>query len=235
MKRLDRWLLEVLYPTGVECLVCGSASGGHVLCGDCQQALDAGRLYGTADGRCAAWRHEGAAAALVHRLKYRGNGMAAGLLASGMAEAAGELPTNAVITWVPASPKRLRERGVDHGRMLAAAFSEQTGLSCRALLRRTGERHTQQSLGREQRLKNVAGAFAAAEAVPETVILVDDVLTTGATAKECARMLRAAGARLVLIITATRAMEIGRTDEIYDEEMVGGAAGSAAADRRVPG
>lgn len=235
MKRLDRWLLEVLYPTGVQCLVCGRASRGMVLCRDCAEALDRSRYAGR-DADCrSVWRHEGAAAELVHQLKYQGIEAAAQLLAAGMEEALGDWPPDAVVTWVPVSRRRLRERGVDHGRLLARAFSERTGLPCRALLRRTGERHTQQGLGRAQRLQNVVGAFAAAEAVPQTVILVDDVCTTGATAAECTGVLRGAGAQRVLTVTATRAMEIGRTDRTDDEEIVDGAAAGNAADGGVSG
>lgn len=98
------------------------------------------------------------------------------------------------LTWVPSTRRRLRQRGVEIPRLLA-------GPEATALLRRVVERPDQTILGPAARRASPAGAFAAAGPAPPAVVLIDDVRTTGATAADAARALRAAGARRVLVAT----------------------------------
>ena len=144
---------------------------------------------------------------LIHRLKYQAVADCALPLARGMADMAQtmNLPPDTVVTWVTMPQRRLRERGIDHGRALAEETARQLGLPCRRLLTRRGEGHTQHGLNREARLKNLTGAFACGETLTRPVLLVDDVMTTSATARSCAASLKAAGAPEVVVITATQA------------------------------
>lgn len=202
IRRVLAALDAVVFPNGVQCLCCARASRGEVLCRLCRAQLEASLAPETETA--SVWWHEGTAAQLVHLLKYEGI-VTAEVLAAAMADKLGDVPEDLTVTWVPASEKRMRERGVDHGRMLAEALAQRIHRRAAPLLIRTGERHTQQGLDRAQRLTNVQGAFAAVGGASARVLLVDDVLTTGATARECARVLAAVGAQQVRVITATRA------------------------------
>jgi ComF family protein len=109
---------------------------------------------------------------------------------------------------VPIHPERRRERGFNQAEALGEAAAEALGLRCRPeLLARTRPTPTQVGLSAAQRRANVRGAFEAPAAGPaqlagKCVLLVDDLMTTGATLRACALALRRGGARAVLGLTA---------------------------------
>ena len=95
-------------------------------------------------------------------------------------------PPETVVTWVPMPETRRRERCIDHGKVLAEAVATRLNLTCRPLLfRLNANDKTQASLGRQAREANLSRAFAASEKIAFPVLLVDDVLTTGTTARRC--------------------------------------------------
>ena len=108
------------------------------------------------------------------------------------------------VTWVPGKPADMRRRGFDHAELLATELSTGLGLPCRGLLDRRRIPLDQAALSASERRANLAGAFQA-DLSPREVVLVDDVMTTGATAEACARALRAAGARTVHLLVACSA------------------------------
>ncbi len=98
------------------------------------------------------------------------------------------------LCWVPGRVRETRVRGFDHARLLAAELAKRSGLPLRGHLYRVDEESPDQTgLSAAQRASNLRDAFAA-HACRGVVGLVDDVVTTGATAAACARALRAAGA-----------------------------------------
>jgi predicted amidophosphoribosyltransferase len=111
-----------------------------------------------------------------------------------------------VITWVPLASARRRTRGYDQAEALARSVARLAGWTVRPLLRRVVETAPQARRGGGQRRRALRGAFRARDGVPGLVILVDDVLTSGATASECSRVLRAAGAVEVGVLTAARSL-----------------------------
>lgn len=199
-------LLRALYPERVVCVACGRPSNGELVCAACTKELEGLRLDGLR--LHAAYRYEGVAKKLVHRLKFDNVTAAATVLARAMAMDAVllHLPPDTVVTWVTMPEKRKRIRGIDHGQVLARAVALRLGLQARRLLIRS-EKHslrTQRGSSRARRLQNLQGLFTAEEHLPRHVLLVDDVTTTGATMQTCTQCLCQGGAR-VFGLTATRA------------------------------
>ena len=152
--------------------------------------------------------YEGPAAALVRGLKYRGAAGLAGPRAAQMAATAppGLLEAPAALVPVPLHPSRRRRRGFNQAERLAAALSRRTGMPVEDCLARRGPRGRQVGRGRAERMGGPPGAFAvrAGRPAPPTVVLVDDVATTGATLAACAAALRASGSRRLSAIAYAR-------------------------------
>ena len=148
--------------------------------------------------------------ASVHALKYDGVRELAGPLGAAMAtrwRAAGR--GGEALVPVPVHRQRLRERGYDQAALLATAVGGALGLPVMAALARTEATRAQHGLGRAARARNVAsrfvvpGPFVGAVA-DRWLVLIDDVVTTGATLSACARALMEAGAMGVSALTLAR-------------------------------
>lgn len=198
-------LEAVLWPQGVQCLCCDEAAGELLLCPVCASELSHLRLRGQAGPVRSVWAYRGCARQLVIGLKQECVKNCAAVLADEMANAVREmqLPAETVMTWVTMPESRKRIRGIDHGRTLCEAVAERAGLPARRLLERRHRVHTQRGLSAEQRQRNLTGSLACRERITVPVLLIDDVLTTGATTRICSEALRNAGAPCVYVLTAT--------------------------------
>ena len=111
-----------------------------------------------------------------------------------------------IITWVPLSRKRLRKRGYDQAEIIAAALGRKLGIPCVRLLAKTKDNPPQSRTGNARaRKKNAAGVYTCCDreaAENKTVLLVDDIVTTGSTLAECAGVLRKAGCKAVYAAAA---------------------------------
>lgn len=158
---------------------------------------------------------------LVHGLKYEGWRELAEIMGRAMArtvraeQGAGASRkgggTNLVVP-VPTTDRRIRERGYNQARLLADVVAHALDLALVEALRRGSAPSSQTTLSPRQRRENVRGAFRMLEGRGRSVdgrdvLLVDDVLTTGATAGEAARALVAAGATSVHLLTYARALQ----------------------------
>jgi ComF family protein len=161
--------------------------------------------------RSAAWLFEGAQHA-VHGLKYGGLPRIADDLATAMTPLRPDTDGPSALIPIPLARKRLRERGYNQSEVLARALARKWRIPVLPdLLVRTRETPTQTALTPGTRLANVRAAFAVANAQCPmindqwTLIIVDDVFTTGATLAEAARALEQAGATSIHGITFARA------------------------------
>jgi ComF family protein len=178
---------------------------GLPACGRCRRGLSpfvAGASLGP---------YEGPLRVAVHELKYRSRRRVASRLSEAMLDlpqVRAVLAGASVLVPVPLHPRRKRKRGFNQSELLAEELGRRAGLAtaAAALVRRT-DTPPQTGLSAARRRANVRGAFAVrrrALVAGRTVVLVDDVLTTGATAAACARALTQAGAREVRLLTAAR-------------------------------
>src|SRR6188472_4062689 len=113
-----------------------------------------------------------------------------------------------VVLPVPLHPARQRERGFNQATLLAELLSAHAAITCRPLLKRIRYTTTQIALDRSERMENLHNAFRLRKNTDVRglrVLLIDDVLTTGSTLSECARVLKRAGAKSVYAATAARA------------------------------
>ena len=215
-------MLDLLLPQ--RCVVCGS--GGTQLCAQCREELPriepplcarcgaptawpvercrecAGRRLGFATARAAVGYDEGARR-LVHAWKERGLRRLAAEAAALVTERV-PAPEVDAVTFVPSDRARRLKRGHNPAERLARELSAAWELPCLPLLERTRGGRQRGSSATERR--SVRGAFRATATAPRTVVVIDDVYTTGATAAATATALRASGARRVEAITFARAL-----------------------------
>ena len=220
-------LLDLVFPPA--CAACGAglaASAGEPWCPDCGGAVDPPDpccarcgLPGpegpcqacladppALDGLRAAAAFGGPLADAVHAFKYRDRPALARPLGRWLAARVAS-PPGALLVAVPLARGRRVARGYDQAALLAGWVGRATGLPVlRGALRRVRETPPQVGRSRAERAANVAGAFAAGAGVRgREIALVDDVVTTGATAEACARALKAAGAARVTLLALGRA------------------------------
>ena len=147
------------------------------------------------------------------RYKFRSTPGAAGILGDLLAECAAERFAGEfdAVTYVPVSRKRLRRRGYDQSRLLAEHACRRWDTEPMPLLRKITDNPAQSSLsGAAARRANVLGVYdSAGDCRGKRVLLIDDIVTTGETLKECARVLKGAGAADVLALTLARTREKG--------------------------
>ncbi len=146
----------------------------------------------------------------LYRFKFRGKRGLADPFAQLMAAAAekeGLLQKDTVIAFVPMDKKHRRQRGYNQSEELAKALGKRTGLPVKRLLERTQLKNsTQHTLSAKERRRNVKGAYRAAGDVKgKRILLVDDIVTTGATLRECAAVLYKAGAGEIATLCAAQA------------------------------
>ena len=213
--RCTDWLLELLYPS--KCMCCRKIlDGGGAICPACADKLTyldrpVPGVRGAA--RCeAVLCYEGDFREAFHRFKFGGMRRYAEDFGRWMARCVQDRLAGSydLITWTPVSERRRRERGYDQAELLCRVMARELSMKPVRTLRKLRHTQAQSGLsGRSARLGNVLGVYEAVE--PENfaglrVLLVDDVVTTGATLSEASRTLLSAGAGRVVCMTLAAAV-----------------------------
>lgn len=211
-----------------DCILCGAGSGDALLCGDCAHALppldtarcpvcalpvSGGSICGAClksppafDATLAVWRYGFPLDKLVQSLKYEHRLALAGFFAEAML--AHERPTGDLLLPLPLSPRRLAERGFNQAVEIARPLGRALGLPLEIdACRRTRETVPQASLPWKERRGNVRRCFECdVDLRGKSIIVVDDVMTTGATLDEFAATLKRHGATRVTNWVVARAV-----------------------------
>lgn len=219
----DECLSAMTHIDGVLCSICGerlsrpytlSPEDGETCCELCRRAQPPyvkAAAYGS---------YESGIRELIHLLKYDQVRPAAAVLGRMLAEAMGDLQLGfthgpVVVIPVPLFVKKLRQRGFNQSELIARSalkLLSSGGFDLNAgVLKRCRETQSQIGLSRHQRRENMRGAFVVArpeEITQREILLIDDVMTTGTTVSECARVLRRAGASKVYVATVARTLKV---------------------------
>lgn len=207
MRRLWRQFLGIFFPP--RCVLCRKLlkAGEEDLCGCCGRNTlrYSGRKRKTQflDSFAAVWYYEGTVRSSLLRFKFYG--------ARGYADSYGRLLADRIrreypegfdmLVWVPVSRLRRLRRGYDQSALIAAALSRELNTELVAALKKIRHTPPQSRISDvEKRKANVLGAYRAVKpekVVGKRILLVDDILTTGVTMSEAARILRSAGAQEV--------------------------------------
>lgn len=207
-------VLDLLFPP--KCPFCGVLlEKGALLCPACQRDLPwlsgpAAETQVELTGGCvSALRYQDKVRSAIHGYKFQGRSVRSKPFGRLTAQAIADRGlTGHLISWPSLSPKRLRGRGYDQAQLLAQTVGKELGLPVLRTVDKQ-ERPAQSGLeGEAERRANLLGAYTAV--APEnfqgkTILLIDDVVTTGATLSECARTLRLAGAGEILCATLAKA------------------------------
>lgn len=200
-------LWDLLFPPS--CILCGRLLEREEtdLCRKCREEAPEYRNRKSKlqflDSFTAVWYYEGNVRKSLLRYKFGGahaySGCYGRLLAMKVME---QIPGRFdIVTWVPISPLRRFRRGYDQGELLAKAVGSELGIETARLLRKVHHNLAQSGIrDHDQRRENVRGVYRAVSGktiAGRKVLLLDDILTTGSTAGEAARVLRAAGAKEV--------------------------------------
>jgi ComF family protein len=228
LKRLGRKILNSVLPGS--CLLCGADSPGSLLCPPCAGDLPLlpeticpicadQTTHGERCGAClretphfektlALFRYDFPADRIIHALKYGHQLAVATWSAQKLAERVANAPCDAIIP-LPLHPVRLRERGFNQSAEIAKALGARLNVPVdRSNVLRTRATPPQAELPHRARHKNVRGAFECrADFTGKRLLLIDDVMTTGATANECARVLKIHGAATVTVAVIARALK----------------------------
>ena len=212
-------IIEFIAPD--ECIICQKE--GACMCNECAIAVlkykkpaclfcNELNLDGRVCKRCRAknhiykstiaYRYGGASKELINLMKYQGRRSVARYLAKGLPQA--DLDDKTMITFVPSDGATRRKRGFDQAELIAKHYAKTQQIKCANLLARSSHER-QVGKSRKSRIENVKGNFVALKTITgKRIILIDDVVTTGATVSECAKVLKEAGAKGIEVLAVAK-------------------------------
>jgi|SRR3989344_4204823 len=217
LNKTKDWLLDILFPKF--CFGCGKE--GLYICKGCEVFLS--EIENTIPGLTSVWEYDGLMEKLIHKIKFDGRYHIIGeLIEKALEKIDLKLPDDTIITYVPMWKKKERRRGFNQSELIARKLGQLLGFAEQSLLEKVRDNRSQVGLGPRERLENVKDVFQTNfQFFPlrgisrrETIfnfknaLLVDDVYTTGATMKECAKVLRKAGVKNVYGFTLARKMRL---------------------------
>lgn len=195
-KLLCDWcILDAFEPVPSRCYHCKRLTSDFATCLACRRRAPLRHVWVKS-------QYSGVAKQLLHSFKFERARSAAPVIASAMYETLPYLPVNTILVPVPTATSRVRQRGYDQAVLLARSISKHTGLNMEIVLVRLTQSR-QVGADRQKRLKQLEAAFYIKK--PKTIkgadiLLVDDVVTTGATLEIVARNLKHAGAKSVCAV-----------------------------------
>lgn len=214
MKILER-ILDLIYPP--KCIFCEKVLKSGQICFDCKRDLPytvgegIRQKFAFVDACYSPFYYEGNVRESVLRYKFLGHRAYCteyGRILSEFIDKNLDCGSIDVISWVPLGKKRMRDRGYNQSELIAREISERLGLESFAVLKKIRDNMAQSKTATAaERAKNVSGAYMLTDTEhvrDKCILLIDDVVTTGSTLSECARVIKKAGAKRVFCATVAR-------------------------------
>lgn len=201
----DNCKSEITWLNGKVCSKCGDKlpENGSMICDNCK---DKDYFF---DSNVSCCYYSEKSAAIVKGLKYGNRKYYAKYIAKIMSLSKSTFENIDIITFVPVSKKRRRERGYNQSEEIAKCLGEIVNIEVKNLLVKTFDGKHQAKLSQAERLKNLAGSFELADGADteikgKHILIVDDVFTTGTTLNECSKVLKKAKPKKIASITFTK-------------------------------
>lgn len=211
-------LIHVFYP--LRCIECKSEIENGILCSKCRSRYEDFRCYkfnefaDGLDGVCTVYRYEGAIKKVFHKLKYWKKSFLLGPMSEEIISDFDNIPgawdfkryignnKYVVVTPIPTDMARRKNRGYDIPERIFKPWSKKFKYNWQETLLRKRNTKPQFGMDQEERIKNVSDCFSVkARLDGKTIVLVDDIFTTGSTMREAARVLKLNGAKRVIAFT----------------------------------
>lgn len=209
----EHCLDELPFNAGYVCSKCGRAiKEDYPVCLECKADMP------SYDEARSAFRYEGEMIRLIRKFKTGGKYLAEVFADSMLRFVHSDFSDADCLVYVPMTESAEKKRGYNQSRLLAEKISEKTKLPIKDALQKTRETAAQKELTRRERVQNLRGSFhltARKIFQGKKVILIDDVMTTGATSSEIARVLRGAGAKKIWLLTIA---SVARKEENSSEK-----------------
>lgn len=196
-------LLDILFPK--YCLGCGRE--GLYICKKCELFILEVNNFGSLTSF---WEYNGIIKEAIHQIKYNG---AYDIVRELVDKKDFEIEKDTIITYVPMYIKKQKKRGFNQAEIIAKEVGRKTGFLVVKMLEKIKETKDQAKLNREERLENLKDSFREARPLKKlrslmrgraSILLVDDVYTSGATMEECSKGLRKAGVKNISYFTLAR-------------------------------
>ncbi len=201
-------LIELLFPN--HCLLCNKQiKHSELLCEDCLNDLSSSPIALHENGEIFTayfyGRYDSKLRDLILLYKNSHHWRLNKILAQFLVKTMSTYPSCAeIISWVPSSLSSLEERGFDTMALIAKTVSKMTGIPAKKTLESLSK-SSKRGMTLEQRRNSVKGSFRAICRIYKNIALIDDVFTTGSTIRECAKVLKNAGARSITVYCIARA------------------------------
>lgn len=213
LNKTKEWILDILFPKF--CIGCGRE--GLYICKDCEIFLS--EIENTIPNLTSVWEYDGLMEKLIYKIKFDGcYHIIDELVEKAFEKIDLKLPEDTVITYVPMWFKKERQRGFNQSELIAKKIADVHPRGVHKLLEKVKDNRSQVGLGPKERVENVKGVFSFLKpgfssskpgfAIPQNVLLIDDIYTTGATMSECMKVLRKAGVKNVWAFTLARKLRI---------------------------
>ncbi|MBS6005412.1 MAG: ComF family protein [Clostridium baratii] len=192
--------LEIIFPAPYKCIVCNETEE-EGLCKECRRTIT----------ECTESEHfgyyKGALKELIFLFKFNKDFLAGEILVDLIKDKLNGIEKDYIITYIPISKKSMRKRGFNQCEYIAKKLSKIHGLKCINTLKKIKETKCQKQLTKKERLENIKNSFGVIDKKlieNNRFILIDDVLTTGATIKEGIRVLKENGAKEIKLLTIAK-------------------------------